>query len=136
MGDDFSNLIDNEETNVNSFTSLDSIISVINEDGEEEQIDLYSFYREKSTKKKKTSAFDEDGPPPLFNRNNIFRNRKEVLPPVEVTPATDQTNDLEKTIVEDKKGIASPAHCFRDHHILRALEIQERVSKERYILIF
>ena len=131
MGDDFSNLIDNEETNTNSFTSLESIISVINEDGEEEQIDLYSFYREKSTKKKKTSAYDDDAPPQLFNRDNIFRNRKEVLPPVEVTSATDHSNDLEKTIVEDKKGIVSPAHCFRDHHILRALEIQERVSKER-----
>ena len=131
MGDDFSNLIDNEETNTNSFTSLESIISVINEDGEEEEIDLYSFYREKSTKKKKTSEYDDDAPPQLFNRNNIFRNRKEVLPPVEVTSATDHSNDLEKTIVEDKKGIVSPAHCFRDHHILRALEIQERVSKER-----
>ena len=53
MGDDFDNLINTEEEDdVKSYSSLDSVISVINEDGEEELIDLYQFYRAKSTRKK------------------------------------------------------------------------------------
>ena len=52
MGDDFDNLIDNDEINAQSYSSLDSVISVVNDEGEEELIDLYDFYREKSIRKK------------------------------------------------------------------------------------
>ena len=58
MGDDFDNLIDNDEINSQSFSSLDSVISVVNDEGEEELIDLYDFYRTKSSRKKKDQKCD------------------------------------------------------------------------------
>ena len=128
MGDDFDNLIDNEEMNKQSFSSLDSVISVVNDEGEEEIIDLYQFYREKTIRKKKIPNFES---PPDFDENpisNQFRKRKESSSPTH-SESVPETGDIEESTEKSTSGNAVYAPYYKDHHILRALEIQAKTQE-------
>ena len=132
MGDDFDNLIDNDEINSQSFSSLDSVISVINDEGEEELIDLYDFYRTKSSRKKKDQKCDSFEDKTISNQ---FRKRSIVS-----DAFSESRSELESKIEgEDKESNDNHMKTdtvyntpfYRDHHILRALEIQQK-AQERY----
>ena len=128
MGDDFDNLIDNEEMNKQSFSSLDSVISVINDEGEEEVIDLYQFYCEKTKTKKKSKNYEspsdfEEGP-----TVTSFRKRKESSSP-SISESLPKTEDIEEPNEKSTRGNTVDAPYYRDHHILRALEIQAKVEE-------
>ena len=126
MGDDFDNIIDNEETNKDNFSSLESVISVINDDGEEELIDLYQFYSEKSTRKKKPQ--NDETPQDLDTKHHLFRKRKEVSPPpTSEQPAT--VTDIEKSDNKNTKGESTYLPYYRDHHMQTVLEIQARIRE-------
>ena len=127
MGDDFDNLIDNEETNAQSFSSLGSVISVVNDNGEEELIDLYDFYRQKSTRKKKDQPCDDFEDKPISNQ---FRKRREVSTEVksESEPQI-ESEDKESNDNNRKSDTVYNTPFYRDHHILRALEIQEKAQE-------
>ena len=130
MGDDFDNLIDSEENNQHSYSSLDSVISVINDEGEEEIIDLYEFYREKSTRRKKSDVSETQ---PDFDETPIstaFRKRKESHSSVK-SDSTPKLQDIEESTETPTYGDLINNSYFRDHHILRALEIQAK-AQERY----
>ena len=130
MGDDFDNLIDNDEINSQSFSSLDSVISVINDEGEEELIDLYDFYRTKSSRKKKDQKFDSFEDKTISNQ---FRKRSIVS-----EAFSESRSELESKIEgEDKESNDNHMKTdtlyntpfYRDHHILRALEIQQKAQE-------
>ena len=128
MGDDFDNLIDNDEINAQSYSSLDSVISVVNDEGEEELIDLYDFYREKSIRKKKPQRVDSFEDKPISNQ---LRNRKDVT--VESKSESDpklenEDNESNDNSIKTESIYNTP--FYRDHHVLRALEIQEK-ARER-----
>ena len=128
MGDDFDNLIDNEEMNKQSFSSLDSVISVINDDGEEEIIDLHQFYREKSVRKKKIESYDSPADFEEKSISNLFRKRKETFSPTQ-SESVPETEDIEESTEKSTSGNAVYAPYYKDHHILRALEIQAKVQE-------
>ena len=128
MGDDFDNLIDNDEINAQSYSSLDSVISVVNDEGEEELIDLYDFYREKSIRKKNPQRVDSFEDKPISNQ---LRNRKDVT--VESKSESDpklenEDNESNDNSIKTESIYNTP--FYRDHHVLRALEIQEK-ARER-----
>ena len=128
MGDDFDNLIDNDEINAQSYSSLDSVISVVNDEGEEELIDLYDFYRESSTRKKKTQRCDSFEDKPISNQ---LRNRKDVTTESksESDPKIEnEDNESNDNSIKTESIYNTP--FYRDHHVLRALEIQEK-ARER-----
>ena len=130
MGDDFDNLIDSEENNQHSYSSLDSVISVINDDGKEEIIDLYQFYREKSTRRKKSDLHETQ---PDFDEKPIstsFRKRKESQASVK-SDSIPKLQDIEEATDKPTYSDLINNSYFRDHHILRALEIQAK-AQERY----
>ena len=129
MGDDFDNLINTEEEDdVKSYSSLDSVISVINEDGEEELIDLYQFYRAKSTRKKSIQKYNTQLD--IEEKDIQIRKRKESLPQVKSSPSLDG-KDVEESGEKDTDGEINCTRGYRDHHILTALDIQAK-ARERY----
>ena len=123
MGDDFDKLLDNGETNKNSFSSLDSVISVINDDGEEELVDLYQFYAEKSTRKKKTQ--DDETLKYLNKNHELFQKRKEVSPPPKPKQPAAAT-DIKESDNKNTNGEFTYLPYYRDHHMQTALEIQAK----------
>ena len=130
MGDDFDNLIDNDEINAQSYSSLDSVISVVNDDGEEELIDLYDFYRQPSTRKKKDQPCDDFEDIPISNQ---FRKRRDISTEVKSEPEPQtESEDKESNDNSRKSDTVYNTPFYRDHHILRALEIQEKAEEIRY----
>ena len=128
MGDDFDNLIDNDEINAQSYSSLDSVISVVNDEGEEELIDLYDFYREKSIRKKNPQRVDSFEDKPISNQ---LRNRKDVTSEAKSEPdlkPENEDNESNDNSIKTESIYNTP--FYRDHHVLRALEIQEK-ARER-----
>jgi hypothetical protein len=128
MGDDFDNLIDNEEMNKQSYSSLDSVISVVNDDGEEEIIDLYQFYLEKTIRKKKIES--DEFPPDCGEEfvSTSFRKRKESST-TNQSESVPETEDIEESTEKSTSGNAAYAPYYKDHHILRALEIQAKAQE-------
>ena len=129
MDDDFDNLIDDDEIYKNSLSSIESVISVINDEGEEELIDLYQFYAEKTTRKKKThnDGTNKD----LGTKHILFQKRKEVSPP------TDSQQSATVTDIETSDNKASggeftdlPSY-YRDRHLRTALEIQTKIRERQ-----
>ena len=120
MENDFDNLIGHTDESEDTYSSIyssrrGSIISVLNDEGEEEVIDLDKFYRQKSIKRKKESVYAK------------FKEQKEASPssatddPITVDPA-------ESSRHLNPKLNFRRLPFYRDHHLRTALDIQEKAQ--------
>ena len=128
ISDDFDDIGDNEESE-NTYSSIDSIgkqsiISVINDEGEEELIDLYQFYREKSIKRNKEAKYTKLQDLATEN-SKLFEKQKETPP----SPSTEDISTVNAVGVSRKAKIKCDVRelpFYKDHHLQTALDIQER----------
>ena len=119
-----------EEESYSSITTIgnQSVISVFNDDGEEELIDLNKFYRQKSVKKTKEhkEKFFKDLAAGKFN---LFRKQKDKSPIKESDDQEDVQNAEEEAGKSNEKSKMVPRLPFyRDHHLRTVLDIQEQIS--------